>query len=274
MESILNEILLEENRLLLEQFEEIRRQVANLPRQIMEMQESSSNRRKEHVDYMWRQEPQFFYSPPPSHQPPKLDRDTELEETFIQFMEISNQKNTEASINNLEIQMGLLAEQRAYWRNEKLIANNEDGVDGEEEEQSEKIDYVQKENEKEADDEVTPEISIDHRNTGMDSCVEHVDFVFGDQLDNYAPPSSSHISSFIVNMQKKSVHIFVHNNQFICEFDVIKRVANELGWSEKKKKNKAFLLTWKGFERKLDEKQVKRPKKRKGLYYNPCLWSP
>src|ERR1044072_8959478 len=252
MESILNEILLEENRFLLEQFEEIRRQVVNLPRQIMEMQESSSNRREEHVDYMWRQEPQFFYSPPPSHQPPEQDRATELEESLIQFIDMSmeNQRNTEASINNLEIQMGLLAEQMAYWRNEKLIANNEDGVDGEEEEQSEKIDSVQKENEKEADDEVTPEISIDHQNTGMDYCVEHVDFVFGDQLDNRAPPSSSHVSSFIVNLQKKSVYIFVHTNQFICEFDVIKRVANELGWSDKRKKNKAFLLTWKGFERK------------------------
>ncbi|KAL6539316.1 hypothetical protein OROGR_011965 [Orobanche gracilis] len=170
IESILNEILLEENRLLLEQFEEIRRQVANLPRQIMEMQESSSNRREEHVDYMWRQEPQFFYSPPPSHQPPEQERDTELEETLIQFMEMSveNQRNTEASINNLEIQMGLLAEQRAYWQNEKLIANNEDGVEGEGEEQSEKIDAGQKENEKEADDEVNPEIPIDHQNT--DDC--------------------------------------------------------------------------------------------------------
>src|ERR1044072_5497503 len=228
MESILNEILFEENRLLLEQIEEIRRQVAILPRQIMEMQESSSNRRKEHGEYIWRQKPQFFYSPPPSHQPPEQDRNTKLEETLIQFMQISmeNQRNTEASIKNLEIQMGLLAEQMANRENDKLVANNEDGVEGEEEDQSEKIDSVQKEDEKEADDEVTPEISIDHQNTGMDSCVEHVDFVFGDQLDNHALPSSKHVSSFILNL--KSVHIFVHTNQFICEeFNVIKRVDNE-----------------------------------------------
>ena len=274
MESILNDVMLEENRLLLEQLEEMTMLLANLPKQLMEMQESSFNRKKEHVAYMWRQEPESFYSPPPSHQPPEQDRNTKLEETLIQFMQISmeNQRNTEASIKNLEIQMGLLAEQMANRENDKLVANNEDGVEGEEEEQSEKIDSVQKEDEKEADDEVTPEISIDHQNTGMDSCVEHVDFVFGDQLDNHALPSSKHVSSFILNL--KSVHIFVHTNQFICEFDVIKRVANELGWSEKIKKKKVFLLTWKGFEIKLNEKQVKRPKKRKGLYYNPCLWSP
>src|ERR1044072_8897057 len=123
---------------------------------------------------------------------------------------MENQRNTEASIKKLEIQLGLLAEQKANQQNDKLIANNEDGVEGKEEEQSEKIDYVHKEDEKEADAEVNPEIPIDHQDTGMYSCVEHVDFVFGDQLDNYALPSSKHVSSFILNL--KSVHIFVHTN--------------------------------------------------------------
>ena len=95
MESILNEVLLEENRLLLEQFEEIRRQVANLPKQLMEMQESFSNQSEEHVDYIWRQEPQFFYSPPPSHQPPEQDRNTKLEETLDSVHAIFNGKSKE-----------------------------------------------------------------------------------------------------------------------------------------------------------------------------------
>src|ERR1044072_7132622 len=90
--------------------------------------------------------------------------------------------------------------------------------------------------------------------------VEHVDFVFGDRFDEHIASNSSKNCKF--------AFIHMHVNILACELNV-----GDLSWIVKIKKKNVF-LTWKIFERKFDENQVKRPKKRKGLYYNHCLWSP
>src|ERR1044072_9122060 len=79
--------------------------------------------------------------------------------------------------------------------------------------------------------------------------VEHIDFVFGDM----------HVAS---NSSKncKFAFIHMHVNILACELNV-----GELCWIKQLKKK--ALLAWKVFGRKLDEIQVKRPRKRKGLYY-------
>jgi len=49
----------------------------------------------------------------PQQQQAQLDRLSKMEDTLNQFMQvsISNQKNTDASIKNLEVQVGQLAKQ-------------------------------------------------------------------------------------------------------------------------------------------------------------------
>nr|KYP69638.1 hypothetical protein KK1_008839 [Cajanus cajan] len=53
--------------------------------------------------------------PPQQQHPPLYERTTKLEDTLQQFMQLSlqNQKNTDASIKNLEVQVGQLAKQLA-----------------------------------------------------------------------------------------------------------------------------------------------------------------
>ncbi|BAT74121.1 hypothetical protein VIGAN_01172100, partial [Vigna angularis var. angularis] len=52
---------------------------------------------------------------PAQHYPPQNDRTSKLEDTLQMFMQqsIQNQKNTDASIKNLEVQVGQLAKQLA-----------------------------------------------------------------------------------------------------------------------------------------------------------------
>jgi len=64
----------------------------------------------------------------PQQQGPSLyDRTTKLEETLAQFMQVSmsNQKNTESAIKNLEVQVGQLAKQLADRSSSNFIANTE-----------------------------------------------------------------------------------------------------------------------------------------------------
>ncbi|XP_017410999.2 uncharacterized protein LOC108323145 [Vigna angularis] len=82
----------------------------------------------------WRPHPsmgQASSSRPPQQQfqqqPNLSDRTSKLEETLQQFiqMSISNQKSTDASIRNLETQMGQLAKKLEETSEKKFVANNE-----------------------------------------------------------------------------------------------------------------------------------------------------
>nr|KYP33142.1 hypothetical protein KK1_046021 [Cajanus cajan] len=70
----------------------------------------------------------------PQHQhqhPPLYERTTKLEETLQQFMQLSmsNQKNTDASIKNLEIQVGQIAKQLADEKKNESEEKIDTGVD-------------------------------------------------------------------------------------------------------------------------------------------------
>ncbi|XP_020235537.1 uncharacterized protein LOC109815279 [Cajanus cajan] len=71
-----------------------------------------------------RQPPQKPYQNQPSYQPDRLSK---MEEALTQFMQVSttNQKNTEASIRNLEVQIGQLAKQLAEQQNNNFSANTQ-----------------------------------------------------------------------------------------------------------------------------------------------------
>src|ERR1044072_3683935 len=207
--------------------------------------------------------------------PPEEDRISKLEDTLVQFMQFSmiNQRNTEASIKRLEDQMGKLADMVAGHG--RMVEAQGEVEESDEEEEKQK----NKENDptlhplptpssslevKIEEDEVSFEHfdSISHHQSNDEIFnVEHVDFVFGDRFDEHIASNSSKNCEF--------AFIHMHVNSLACELNV-----GELSWIVIIKKKKEFLLTWKGFERKLDENQVKRPKKRKDLYYNHCLWSP
>src|ERR1044072_2058731 len=208
--------------------------------------------------------------------PPEEDRISKLEDTLVQFMQLSmiNQRNTEASIKRLEDQMGKLTDMVAIHGRDMVEAQGEVEKSDEEEEKS-KIEekdptlrplpipsssFEVKIEEDEVSFEDFDSIS-NHQCNDEILNVEHIDFVFGDRFDEHIASNSSKNCKF--------AFIYMHVNILACELNV-----GELSWIVKNKKNKLFLLTWKGFEGKLDEIQVKRPKKRKGLYYNPCLWSP
>lgn len=273
----LNDVILAQNMLLQQQLEEMTKQLANLPKMFAEMQESSSNQKvrrcelcfgshptgfcapqEEHVHYIWKQEPEPSDRPPLSYQPPEQDRITKLEDTFNQFMEISmvNQRNTNASIKSLEIQVGLLATQMAEHQKDKLAANDEK-VDGQKIEEGEEI--VEKENKEEIQAEVsskTLEESHNHQNIGMDFQVEHIGFVFGDMFDQYTPFNSS-IHMFILDNLKYDCDAKLKT----CEFYLKEENGRELRWSKKRKE-------------KTMAKKIKRPRKKNGLFFNHCLWSP
>nr|KYP35611.1 hypothetical protein KK1_043343 [Cajanus cajan] len=71
--------------------------------------------------------------PPHQHQhPPLYERTTKLEDTLQQFMKLSmsNQKNTDASIKNLEIQVGQIAKQLAEQQKGSFSANTEQNPKG------------------------------------------------------------------------------------------------------------------------------------------------
>ncbi|XP_020239778.1 uncharacterized protein LOC109818659 [Cajanus cajan] len=71
-----------------------------------------------------RQPPQKPYQNQHSYQPDKL---TKMEEALTQFMQvyITNQKNTEAFIRNLEVQIGQLAKQLAEQQSNNFLANTQ-----------------------------------------------------------------------------------------------------------------------------------------------------
>nr|KYP46524.1 hypothetical protein KK1_031873 [Cajanus cajan] len=71
-----------------------------------------------------RQPPQKPYQNQSSYQPDRLSK---MEEALTQFMQVSttNQKNTEASIRNLEVQVGQLAKQLADQQNKNFSANTQ-----------------------------------------------------------------------------------------------------------------------------------------------------
>lgn len=93
--------------------------------------------------------------------------------------------------------------------------------------------------------------------------VQHIDFVFGDRFDEHARSNSSKNSIYAL------FRFCVHSNKLV-DF----ALTCELCWIRKRMKKNRFLQAWKIFDRKFNENQVKKPKKRKGLFYNPCLWSP
>ena len=64
---------------------------------------------------------------PPQQGPSLYDRTTKLEETLAQFMQVSmsNQKSTESSIKNLEVQVGQLAKQLVDRSSSNFTANTE-----------------------------------------------------------------------------------------------------------------------------------------------------
>ncbi|CAL0334640.1 unnamed protein product [Lupinus luteus] len=83
---------------------------------------NQNQNQNQNQNYGWRQEAGPSNRPPPyqsSYQqgqhPPLHERQTKLEETLEKFMQVSmsNQKNTDASIRNLETQVGQLAKQMA-----------------------------------------------------------------------------------------------------------------------------------------------------------------
>nr|KYP62438.1 hypothetical protein KK1_016971 [Cajanus cajan] len=80
--------------------------------------------------YGWRNEAGPSNRPPPQQQqqpayPSMHERTSKLEDTLNQFMHVSmnNQKNTEASIKNLEVQVGQLAKQLADMSGGPFSAN-------------------------------------------------------------------------------------------------------------------------------------------------------
>nr|KYP38160.1 hypothetical protein KK1_040614 [Cajanus cajan] len=88
--------------------------------------------RNNNQDYGWRNEVGPSNRPPPQQQQPHQpaypsmhERTSKLEDTLNQFMQVSmnNQKNTEASIKNLEVQVGQLAKQLADMSGGPFSAN-------------------------------------------------------------------------------------------------------------------------------------------------------
>ncbi|XP_006601614.1 uncharacterized protein [Glycine max] len=81
----------------------------------------------------WRSHPgNNFNQGGPSHQPPNqepnlYEKTIKLEETLVQFMQVtfSHQKSTKSAIKNLEMQIGQLAKQMAERPTETFVANTE-----------------------------------------------------------------------------------------------------------------------------------------------------
>nr|KYP37147.1 hypothetical protein KK1_041685 [Cajanus cajan] len=109
--------LLAQNKLLSQQIEALTKQVARIPQQLQSTQHQ--------VLSWWNQNDIAQSSRPPMQRPNLYDRKSKLEETLNQFMQvsISNHKSTEASIKNLEIQMGQLAKQLAENSGGNFSAN-------------------------------------------------------------------------------------------------------------------------------------------------------
>ncbi|XP_057426208.1 uncharacterized protein LOC130719607 [Lotus japonicus] len=176
------DVVLAQNKQLQQQLDEVKKTLTNLPKQLKEMQESSSRRQvnrcdvcigdhptsgcdqnQEEVNYLGNQQRQGQYQnayprggnqynnssqpwrqdagpsssrAPPSYQnqqhfQPLQDRTSKLEDTLTQFMQVSmsNQKNTDASIKNLEVQVGQIAKQLTQMTTEqkgKFHASTED----------------------------------------------------------------------------------------------------------------------------------------------------
>ncbi|XP_057426284.1 uncharacterized protein LOC130719689 [Lotus japonicus] len=173
--------VLAQNKQLQQQLDEVKQKLADLPKQLKEMHDSSSRKQvyrcdvcagdhhtsscdqnQEEVNYVgnqqrqgqyqnnyprggnqynnqpWRQDtgPSSSRAPPlpyqnHQYQQPPVDRTAKLEDTLTQFMQvsISNQKNTDAFIKNLEVQVGQMAKQLSHLTTEqkgKFHANTED----------------------------------------------------------------------------------------------------------------------------------------------------
>ncbi|XP_020231419.1 uncharacterized protein LOC109811976 [Cajanus cajan] len=104
--------------------------------------------------------------PPHQHQhPPLYERTTKLEDTLQQFMQLSmsNQKNTDASIKNLEIQVGQIAKQLAEQQKGSFSANTEQNPKGHLNVVSTRSgrEFVVKENEKKKESEEVNDMSVE-----------------------------------------------------------------------------------------------------------------
>src|ERR1044072_10032957 len=131
--------------------------------------------------------------------PPEEDRISKLEDTLVQFMQFSmiNQRNTEDSIKRLEDQMGKLADMVAgHGRMVEAQGKAEESDEEEEESKIEEKDPTLRPlpipssflEVKIEEDEVSFEdfYSIsNHRCNDEILNVEHIDFVFGDRLDEH-----------------------------------------------------------------------------------------
>nr|KYP72467.1 hypothetical protein KK1_005056 [Cajanus cajan] len=108
--------LLAQHKLLTQQIESLNQQMAKLPQQLQAM----------HANPCQTQQVMRLHPPQQQH-PPLYERTTKLEDTLQQFMQLSlqNQKNTDASIKNLEVQVGQLAKQLADQKSGSFSANTQ-----------------------------------------------------------------------------------------------------------------------------------------------------
>src|ERR1044072_3091899 len=165
--------------------------------------------------------------------PPEDDRISKLEDTLVQFMQLSmiNQRNTEASIKRLDNQMGKLADMLAEHGRDMVEAQVEESDEEEEKQKIEEKDPTVQPlpilsiplEVKHAEEEVSFEdfdsISV-HQCNAETLNVEHIDFVFGDE----------HVAS---NSSKNCKFSFIHMhvNILACELNM-----GDLCWIKKIKK--------------------------------------
>ncbi|XP_019420653.1 PREDICTED: uncharacterized protein LOC109330831 [Lupinus angustifolius] len=104
--------------------------VGNPPRQNFEGNYPQGGNNQFQKNQPWRQDPpqrQNFYPQNNQYQHPTQDKSIKLENTLNQFMQMTmaNQKNTNASLRNIEIQIGQLAKQIAENEKSTFSANTE-----------------------------------------------------------------------------------------------------------------------------------------------------
>ncbi|KAK7395179.1 hypothetical protein VNO78_15726 [Psophocarpus tetragonolobus] len=142
--------ILAQNKILTQQMEALTKQMANLPEQLKAVQSSPSQQQPmrcnfcggDHPDghwvennqgqnFGWKQDAGPSHRQPPyQHQqqnPSVYERTAKLEDTLEKFIQasITNQKNTEASIINLETQVGQLAKQLSDQQAGHFLANTQ-----------------------------------------------------------------------------------------------------------------------------------------------------
>nr|KYP32894.1 hypothetical protein KK1_046308 [Cajanus cajan]KYP32897.1 hypothetical protein KK1_046311 [Cajanus cajan] len=111
-----NDAILAQNKLLSQQIEALTKQMAKIPQQLHAIASSSTQSNsslKGDFSGPSNRPPQQQHQQHQPTYPSMHERTSKLEDTLNQFMQVSmnNQKNTEASIKNLEMQVGQLAKQ-------------------------------------------------------------------------------------------------------------------------------------------------------------------